>query len=184
MTVAPTRVPATGKALQGLSTPSAGLRKRDVKPEDFRHCFTSSAWLGAGNTLGHAFSTRSPAFPLPWHRKGGRYGVRDTWRLRLACPLTWCPGLDGGGGVALPVLLQVRDQHYLPKVPNSGAAGGTFVQGLTQLPSPVSPRAPVGVELIPSIIQQSGTGVAAVKLLPNYCSWEAGEATSMSSTRD
>lgn len=48
MTVAPTRVPATGKALQGLSTPLAGFRKRDVKPEDFRHCFSSTAWLGAG----------------------------------------------------------------------------------------------------------------------------------------
>lgn len=56
MTVAPTRVPATGRALQELSSPSAGFRKRDVKPEDFRLCFNSTAWLGEG-TRGHAFSS-------------------------------------------------------------------------------------------------------------------------------
>lgn len=66
MTVAPTRVPATGKALQGLSTPSAGLRKRDVKAEDVRHCFTSLHGWEQGN----ASSSRSSASPSPGTAEG------------------------------------------------------------------------------------------------------------------
>lgn len=129
MTVAPTRVPATGKALQGLSTPSAGLRKRDVKPEDFRHCFASTAWLGSREHSGSCFLHQESWLPVPWHRKGDKYGARDTWRSSPACPLTWCPGLGAaaGEGSALPA----------QGAKLCGAAGGTFGQGLSQVPSPV-----------------------------------------------
>lgn len=95
MTVAPTGVLATGKALWGLSTPSAGLGKRDVKAEDVRHCFTSLHGWEWGNT-GSCFLQQEFRLPLPWHswgnRKGDKYGARDTCRSSPACPLTWCLG--------------------------------------------------------------------------------------------
>lgn len=60
MTVAPTRVPATGRALQGLSTLSAGFRKRDVNQKVLGIALVFLHGWEQG-TLGHAFSSPGTA---------------------------------------------------------------------------------------------------------------------------